>query len=458
MSTKTQDPSLFRALIVYGFKAADFEYSLSDLDWKAAHEKRKLIRSARESILGGMEANSGEPPKYEYEALDSLQVMEDVIEKQLDHLARNDGKARHPGSGLADGGGSTDPSQWVDKEGNKVTVIGSHEKLSDHMNAAAGYSIGDYVRGAITGNVGHLPMQAQQSIGNPSAGGYLVPQPLAGNVIDLARAQSRVMQAGASTVAMTSKTLDVARVESDPTPFWRDENVAITESSSTFGKVQFDAKTCAILIRASLELVQDAQNFGPTIESVITQAMGVEMDRVGLFGSGSGSEPRGVYNNSGVTFIDLTDGESPATITPFASPNVYAPFSQAVQACMNENVEAGDFILSPRTWGVVDRATASDYQPLQPPRSVATRKMLTTTQVPDDLEFAGRNDASAIFTGPWNTLMYGIRTDMTMDISGQAGGAFEKMQFLIRLYVRMDVQLLRPSQFVVVRGVAPALS
>ena len=41
-------------------------------------------------------------------------------------------------------------------------------------------------------------------------------------------------------------------------------------------------------------------------------------------------------------------------------------------------------------------------------------------------------------------------------VSRTAGDAFSKLQVLLRLYVRMDVQVQRANQFAIVRGVAPA--
>ena len=463
------DTALYRIAGEIGFDVPSGEGSLSEMDWATCHANRKMLHRAREAIYGRAESEHERGERSynavtvdESKALEAVGVRLKAVNKQMDNLARNNGETHKAGAAsmgsLPSGGAIQSGSDWVDANGKPIRVAAKNTSFAEVVGGGgAECSIGDMIRGAVTGDIAHLPRQAQQSIGTPSAGGYTVPTPLSASVIDLARARSRVMQAGASVVPMTSKTLKMARLESDPTAYWRAENQGITESDGTFGQVEFDAKVAAILVRASIELIEDSVNFNQVMQNAISEALSAEMDRVALFGSGQGEEPTGIYNTSGVQYIDLTNSDSPPSIVPFASPKVYSPFSRAVQACQEKNVVAGDFILSPRTWGIVDRATATDNQPLQPPRSVSERAMLTTTRVPDDMEIFDRDDASAIFTGAWPTLMYGIRTNLTFEVTRVGDDAFKKMQFLMRMYVRMDVQLQRPEQFVVVRGVAPSV-
>ena len=65
-------------------------------------------------------------------------------------------------------------------------------------------------------------------------GGFLMPDPISANVIDLARNASVVIRAGAITIPMTTKTLRLARVVTDPTPTWRQEGQTIAEDDGVF--------------------------------------------------------------------------------------------------------------------------------------------------------------------------------------------------------------------------------
>lgn len=61
----------------------------------------------------------------------------------------------------------------------------------------------------------------------------------------------------------------------------------------------------AALVRVSVELLEDVPQFAGQIEGKISAALALEVDRVGLFGSGSASEPLGIYNAVGPTDIIL---------------------------------------------------------------------------------------------------------------------------------------------------------
>jgi HK97 family phage major capsid protein len=78
-----------------------------------------------------------------------------------------------------------------------------------------------YLRGLATARwdgAEHERALAEATVG---AGGALVPSPLSSRVIDLARNQTRVFQAGAVTVPMTSQTLAIPRLLTEGSPAWK---------------------------------------------------------------------------------------------------------------------------------------------------------------------------------------------------------------------------------------------
>ena len=52
-------------------------------------------------------------------------------------------------------------------------------------------------------------------------GGILLDSAVSARVIDLARAKTRVIEAGAMTLPMDAREITIARVESEPSPAWR---------------------------------------------------------------------------------------------------------------------------------------------------------------------------------------------------------------------------------------------
>jgi HK97 family phage major capsid protein len=303
-----------------------------------------------------------------------------------------------------------------------------------------------YLRGLATGNWTDAEHERQLSEGTLTAGGHLVPTPLSARVIDLARNQTRVFQAGATTVPMTSQTLKLARLTGEGTPAWHAENAAITAADMTFDAVTFTARTLTRVVKLSVELFEDAD---PSSEDVIARAFGaqlaLELDRVALRGSGTPPEPDGIVNQSGVTIT--THGANGALITN------YDFHLDAVGAVRNANFEPNAQIQAPRTATSLSKlkeATTNAY--MAPPAGLADIPRLNSKQVPINLTVGTSTDCSEIYTAQWDQLLVGIRTDFTLQFLRERFLA-DNLQYAFLAYLRADIQLAQPAAFVVDTGV-----
>ena len=130
------------------------------------------------------------------------------------------------------------------------------------------------LRGMATGRWDSADLeQRAMAEGTQGAGGAIVPTPLSAELIDLARNQTRVIQAGARTVPMDSQTLKIARVATDPTASWKVENATAGESSPTVDSILLTAQLLAVYLRVSIELVEDAPNTGDIVRHIIAAAI-----------------------------------------------------------------------------------------------------------------------------------------------------------------------------------------
>ena len=227
-------------------------------------------------------------------------------------------------------------------------------------------------------------------------------------MIDLARNQARVFQAGAITVPMGPQTLKVARLTDESSPAWKTENAAITDADMVFDSVTFTARTLVRLVKLSVELFEDAD---PSSEDVIARAfasqLALELDRVALRGTGTPPEPRGVLNTSGVTIT--THGANGANITN------YDWLIDAAGVVLANNYDPNAHILAPRTvtsLAKLKEATRNAY--LAPPPSLLPR--LPTKQIPTNLTVGTSTDTTEISTAQWNQLMVGIRTQLNLHL------------------------------------------
>jgi HK97 family phage major capsid protein len=333
-------------------------------------------------------------------------------------------------------------------------VLTREQSVYDWMAARGAFDVAEvplsfdrYLRGIATGHwdgATHERALAEATIG---AGGALVPAPLSARVIDLARNATRVFQAGAVTVPMTAQTLALARLTGEGTPAWKSEGASITAADMTFDRVTFTARTLVRLVQLSVELFEDAD---PSSEGVIARSfagqMAVELDRVALLGTGTAPEPRGVLNQSGVTLT--AHGANGTGITTTTAYDWHLDAAGAVRAA---NFTPTAHVQAPRTSTSLSKlreATTSAY--LAPPPGLLP--MLTTKSIPINVTTGTSTDTSYVFTGQWDQLLVGIRTDFTLRFLGERYLA-DTLSYAFLAYLRADVQLAQPAAFVVDTGV-----
>lgn len=278
----------------------------------------------------------------------------------------------------------------------------------------------------------------------------MVPLPLAGQVLDLARNRSQVMRAGAITVPMTSQTLKYARLTADPTSSWHTENGAISDSSATMDAVTFTARTLTCLVKFSAEVFDDAVNFDAVVTHGIAASIGLELDRVALYGSGTAPEPRGVKNTSGITTTILGGG---ANGTPLTTTFGFGFLLDAAQTLRAANYEPSATILAPRTETSIGKMVDSTGQPLRAPDAVAAIPRLQTNQIGTALTVGTSADTSDAFTGAWDHLLVGMRTGLQIQFLNERYA--DSLTWAFLAWVRMDVQLARAGAFNVITGIRP---
>jgi HK97 family phage major capsid protein len=307
--------------------------------------------------------------------------------------------------------------------------------------------LGKIIKGLATGEWhGAEDEKRAMSEGTSTAGGHMVPTPLAARIIDKSRGQTRVIQAGASTVPMTAQTLKMARQTGDPTVSWHTENAAISDSGLTFDAVTFTAQTLPCLTVLSRELIEDATGVDDAIENAIAKAIALEWDRVALYGSGTPPQPRGIVNTSGVTTTNH-GGANGAAVTS------YAFLLDAFQVLRGGNFEPTGVITSPRTETSLAKLVDTTEQPLAAPEAVRSIARYTTTQVPVNLTLGTSTDTSDAFVGQWDELMLGVRTNLEIQFLRERYADNGQVAFLA--WFRGDVQLAHPAAFNVVRGLRP---
>ncbi len=310
-----------------------------------------------------------------------------------------------------------------------------------------------YLRGLATGTWDGAEQERALSEGTLTAGGHLVPTPLAARVIDLARNRTQVFRAGAITVPMTSQTLKLARLTSEGTPAWKTENAAITAADMAFDSVLFTARTLVRVITLSVELFEDAD---PSSEGVIANSfanqVALELDRVALRGSGTPPEPKGVLNQTGVTLTAHGANGSVIGSPPAAGTVGWEFLVDDVATVRNNNFEPNAQIMAPRTPQSLAKLRDTTNQYIAPPSYLDGISRLTTKQIPVNLTVGTSSDTSEVYTGQFDQLMVGIRTDFRL-LPLRERYLADNLQYAWLAYLRADTQLAQPAAFNVSTGI-----
>lgn len=417
---------------------------------RAAHDKHETIRAEMKHINAKMEKGDDSPGLTQ--RFGNLTIAQAKLADEITRLRDFSGTP-----------GEIDPDALESgadgsRQGGKVTakakpkqVLARTDSVADWLKGrGAGQGSFDVEAGwdaFARGMIGNdwqpwkqdFEVKASMSTAEPG-GGYLVPDVLSGSVIDRMRALTPIFRAGAQTVPMTASTLDIARVTGDPTASWHSESAAITASDATLDRVRFTARTLPVLVKVSRELAEDAPNLGAVVQQAIAGAIGAEITRVALRGSGTAPEPDGVLNQTGVELFAIGANGGALTIDMLID---------RVVAIRNANAEPNAVITSPRTdGGITKLAKDSQGNYFALPSPLAELGRFYTTTVPNNLAKGTGTNLSELYMGDWAQLLIGMRTALRIETLRERFADTGEYAFLA--WMRMDVQLAHGAAFSVI--------
>lgn len=161
-------------------------------------------------------------------------------------------------------------------------------------------------------------------VGDPTAGGFLVPTEYATDLLGFAFEESVVAQL-CDRRATDRPLADVRIPAIDETSrsdgarfggvasFWLAEGSTVTGSFPRFRQLAFEAKTLIAIVVVSNELLADAPMLGAHLQRVLSAEFAYQLDKVILTGSGMGV-PKGVVGAPGTVSIAAEVGQVSGTI------------------------------------------------------------------------------------------------------------------------------------------------
>ena len=344
-------------------------------------------------------------------------------------------------------------------DGGDVKVLRTPADIRSHyagVKTAAGafgasgdteLRLDDFVRG-VAGMKTTNSVQAALSTGTDTAGGYTVPFILMPNILEALVPASSLMLAGAGMVPleMGGKNYTTAAVSAIPTAAWRAESGSVIESDPTFRAVVATPRSLAFYFKMSRELLADAQNMSAALTTAIAQAFAKELDRAGLRGSGTAPEPRGVLNTPGIQSV--ANGANGAALAS------YVNFLSAQQAVMQADAPIPTAaIMSPRSLMTLAGLKDTTNQPLLKPQMLEQMRMLSSSQIPNNLTVGTSTDCSEIYLGDFTKMVFMMREQMAIQTVGEQFATTGQIGFVC--HMRVDVAVMYPAALSVITGVRP---
>jgi HK97 family phage major capsid protein len=417
------------------------------LSWSDLNARQKDLVLAARSLTDSMAGKSEDEAAESEAAYDAIMAAHDECEGEKDMRTKiGDRSPRPHGGDPRRPGGEDRTAGGRDPEAEVAYALRPEQRMADFQSARAGgedyrgLTLGRYFRSMVVGAESDVERRALAE-GTDSAGGYTVPTPLSAELIDLMRAATVAIRAGARTVPLTSDVNYVAKVASDPVPAWRTEGGLVADSEPTFARVAFEPRSLAVLVKASRELIEDSLNIATMLPQIIAAAMAQELDRVALFGSGTGSEPRGLANTVGIN-----------TIAAGGALTGYGRLIQARTAVLSDNAPGvTSYVLHPRDEGTLAGLVDTTGQPINMPPAIAPVSMLTTTAVPTN-GGVGVNESS-IVTGHFPHLLIGIRSAIRVEVLRERFA--DTLQYGFLAHMRADIAVEQPGSFCTITGITP---
>jgi HK97 family phage major capsid protein len=331
----------------------------------------------------------------------------------------------------------------------KLRPIDENSLHANHRNG--GFTVpvdvveGQLAREASVANaVRTMLAQRDLNVGAASAGGNLVATDLlAASFIDLLRNRMVLAQLGATVLDGLTGNIAIPSQTAGASTYWVTEGTAVTESEATFGQVLMSPKTVGMFTDYSRKTLLQAT---PAIEALVRAdlAMGlaVEIDRVGLAGSGSGAQPRGVINTAGIGAVaGGTNGAAPTYANMVALEEAVGIANADVGAmayCTNARMRA--------QLKLTQVFASTNGTPVWQGQEVNGYRAVTTNGMPSNLTKGSSNGVcSAIAFGNWNDLLMGFWSglDLMLDPYALATSGGRR---LIALQ-DCDVAVRRPASF-----------
>ncbi len=269
------------------------------------------------------------------------------------------------------------------------------------------------------------------------AGGFLVPADFRAAVITKLEKVPHIWQR-AFHLSVGSDKLEVPTEAGSITWTWTAESGTIAASTPTLGQVVFSINFLAGLTKSSRQLLADSRvNIGDFITTLYGRDLGKELDKQFMTGDGSG-KPLGI-RNAGVT----------NTVAQAGANLAYGDVVECWHKLPSQYRAGAIWLAHDSIFKLIEKLQTTTNQPIfvgpgQNLTSIFGRAILEQQDIPTNL---GAGAESELWVGDPSYYWIADREEMGLDMSTEAGTAFETHQAWFKLWIRLDGRVTLKDAF-----------
>ena len=275
--------------------------------------------------------------------------------------------------------------------------------------------------GSVAKEFSFAQQQRALNSGSASAGGVLVPENMANEIIDVLRPLTTFIQGGPQFKPMIGGSYKVPAAAAGATAGWRGEGQAVAKSQPTFKEINMSSKFVDALVPITNQLIRfSLPDVRGWVEMDMAQVMAVEIDSAAYTGAGTSHTPLGITNIPGITEVTLTATGVAPTVA-----QIEADAASAELGMMAANLPmlGAKWVMNPRTFIFLQNMRDSNgnryYPELQNASPMWRNKpVLVTTQVPAN--GGGTTDESEIWLVAFGHVLYGQGAGIVFKVSDEA--------------------------------------
>jgi HK97 family phage major capsid protein len=361
---------------------------------------------------------------------------------------------------------ASDGPLWRYSDTGRPAALERGQRLDDHEVAREYADRQAEHDRIIVGTHGGLAQQIRAL--TTSGASAIVPTEWSFPIIDKVRNAAVVYKAGAVSVPMPAKIIQIGRLSTDPTAAFKTEGSAITASDPAFDYIQLTATTLSALTVASLEFLQDAPNADSVVSDAIAKVMALELDKAAMFGqlgaTGTNDEgaayglaspyPMGILKNlltnaSSNVLGFATNGTAQTAATPWNE--MLSLYYTMPRANEQTNAIVSNVALQQQYASMYDTLNNTIRMPVV----LANTPWLATNSIPSYTRGTMASRATDVFAGDFSQVLIGER--MQLEVRVLTERYAEAGQVGILAYWRGDVQVARPKALACYRALQGAL-